>query len=360
MQLCLNEEYKIAGVITSFSDGELSAAARCLDLLAARKTDAIILTRENGSTSLFVSVRAAFASSFWAALAERLSGVRLDILAQIFKMSGRQLSVLEMRTGRLLHVTPSPASMTVLSAHAAEVARVLGMRIGKFAPPRSGPVRKVAVITPYYKEPDAELTRCLDSVRDQSHPCDHFMVSDGFPNPLARRPGVHHIELGVSHGDNGNTPRYVGGLAALARGYDAIAYLDADNWFEQHHIRRLVETQHASGANATCSLRNIYLPDGHKVPRIDPEDVKKLHVDTSCYLLTRDCEYAIHLWGQMPRSWGPVCDRVAYSALLDIRLEWSGNRTLNFKSNYAVHFKAAGRTIPKSLSGEFLNHLNQM
>ena len=62
---------------------------------------------------------------------------------------------------------------------------------------------KVAVVTPYYRESDAVLKVCLDSVRDQSHKdCRHFLVSDGFPNPLVDAYDTTHIKLPAGHGDN--------------------------------------------------------------------------------------------------------------------------------------------------------------
>ena len=96
-----------------------------------------------------------------------------------------------------------------------------------------------------------------------------------------------------------------------------------------------------------CSLRNIYLPDGYKLSDCDEEDLNKSHVDTSCYLFTRDVEYLWHLFGQMPKDWGPVCDRVIFSAMQGNNIEWTSQRTLNFKSNYKRHFYKAGKPIPE-------------
>ena len=40
---------------------------------------------------------------------------------------------------------------------------------------------KVAVITPYYKEPMHILQQCCESVARQGADVDHFLVADGFP-----------------------------------------------------------------------------------------------------------------------------------------------------------------------------------
>jgi len=42
---------------------------------------------------------------------------------------------------------------------------------------------RVAVVTPYYKEPEAWLARCLTSVREQTYPVTHLVVADGHPQP---------------------------------------------------------------------------------------------------------------------------------------------------------------------------------
>src|SRR5579871_2244121 len=105
---------------------------------------------------------------------------------------------------------------------------------------------KVAVVTPYYKESPEVLRKCHESVLAQTHKCDHFLVADGHPSPLfANHP--HHIILPHANGDNGNTPRAIGGLLAESQGYDAVAYLDADNWYEPTHIANLVAAQERHG-----------------------------------------------------------------------------------------------------------------
>ena len=53
---------------------------------------------------------------------------------------------------------------------------------------------RVAVITPYYKEPEAWLARCLTSVREQSYPVTHFVVADGHPQAWVDEAGVRHLK----------------------------------------------------------------------------------------------------------------------------------------------------------------------
>ena len=83
---------------------------------------------------------------------------------------------------------------------------------------------RVAVITPYFREPDAILRQCHASVRGQTHPCTHFLIADGHPNPLFSNDGATvHIALPKPNADNGNTPRAIGGILADQYGFDAVA-----------------------------------------------------------------------------------------------------------------------------------------
>ena len=350
MQICLNEGSDCVGAIRTLAALDLDVASACLLALHQRPVDAIFLaTGEPAKDAVFVTGRAAFAVSFWGALADGLASQRQDILAALLGLAGR----------RVLRHVPYQTSITFepfagdgtakLAPYSEQLRRKLGLMVDKARKPGAARVRRIAVVTPYYREPDSELERCLLSVRQQTLACDHIVVSDGFPNPLVDRFGATHVKLGQPHRDNGNTPRYVGGLIALAQGYDGVAYLDADNWYHPRHVELLVKKQHETGATAVCSARNIYLANGIKLLDIDVEDRMRRHVDTSCLMITRSCEFIAHLWGQMPQSWGPVCDRVVFSALSGEPLAWTENRTLNFKSNYAHHYRNANQPVPENV-----------
>ncbi|MEM9692341.1 MAG: glycosyltransferase, partial [Myxococcota bacterium] len=151
----------------------------------------------------------------------------------------------------------------------------------------SSPFR-VAVVTPYYREEAAVLEQCVASVAAQTVPVTHFVVADGHPQPdLVDRFRVEHLVLPDAHGDNGNTPRAIGSLSAVNRGFDAIAYLDADNWYRPEHIERMVALQRRTGASVCTSGRTIHRLDGSFM-LVDRESDGLRHVDTSCLFLTRD------------------------------------------------------------------------
>ena len=81
---------------------------------------------------------------------------------------------------------------------------------------------RIAIVTPYYKESENLLERCIDSVSNQTISCDHIMVADGHASSFAKAKAKHHIELPASNGDCGDTPRMIGAAFAFTQGYDAL------------------------------------------------------------------------------------------------------------------------------------------
>ena len=122
---------------------------------------------------------------------------------------------------------------------------------------------QVAVVTPYYKEPDETLERCLASVRRQTHPATHILVADGYPREFIDRAGVRHLRLDRSHGDAGNAARGLGALLAVAEEFEAIAFLDADNWFDESHVATCLATARKASdqPDFVVARRRLMRPD---------------------------------------------------------------------------------------------------
>lgn len=208
---------------------------------------------------------------------------------------------------------------------------------------------RIAVVTPYYKESDAVLRRCAESVVRQTYDATHFVVADGFPRAdVFADFGVRHSSLPFPHRDFGNTPRTVGALSALNQGFDAVAMLDADNWFEPNHIESMVSALESSKAHVACSYRNFYLPDGTFVDFEDPEDALHQHVDTSSFLIAKEAAFLVPVWGMMDIHVAPLCDRVVFWTLqsLEVPVVWTGLKTMNFTANYSMYYLAAGKVPP--------------
>jgi hypothetical protein len=155
--------------------------------------------------------------------------------------------------------------------------------------------------------------------------------------------------LGVGHGDNGNTPRSLGGLAAMNEGFDAIAFLDADNWFAPEHLERAIATQREGEWEVVFSSRHIVFPDRRRLTCLPEEDRTRRHADTSCIVLFAPAFATLAFWAQMPRLFAPQCDRLAFAQLMaGHRCGWSEAPTVFFESWYAGHFLAAGLLPPSN------------
>ena len=206
---------------------------------------------------------------------------------------------------------------------------------------------RVAVITPYCSESVELLRRCHGSVCAQNYACTHFLVADGPGLPELANWNCRHIVLGVGHGDNGNTPRSIGAMAAMNEGFDAVAFLDADNWFSPGHILAAIQCQAAFSAAVVFSDRHIVFPDGQRLTLQPDEDRLHRMADTSCMVVFEAAFSSLALWAQMPRQLAPQCDRVMFTHLMATQnCAWTNKPTMFFETWYAGHFLAAGLLPP--------------
>ena len=175
--------------------------------------------------------------------------------------------------------------------------------------PAEGSLPAVAVITPYHAETLDTLERCHRSVRAQTFPCLHVLVADGRPRAALDRWQAHHVVLPVCHHDIGSTPRLIGSLHAIGLGVEAVAFLDADNWYAPHHIATLMAARQAHGAAFVSSGRLLWSLEGQPMapcPLIDPERF----IDTNCMLFAREAFPLLHHWVLMPDYGHLIGDRI--------------------------------------------------
>jgi glycosyltransferase involved in cell wall biosynthesis len=208
---------------------------------------------------------------------------------------------------------------------------------------------RVAVVTPYFRERDDVLRQCLDSVAAQTYPVAHILVADGFPSDWASRAVSHHIVLpGTGHADNGNLGRAIGSAIAVTEGFDAIALLDADNWYRPDHISSLVSLHQETKAALCTASRSLHRMDGSLLAAHDGESDGARFADTSCLLYLREAFALLPLWGQMPRQFGPICDRIMWAAIQSrkINTAHSGLPTVAFRSCYCNHYRQPGEVPP--------------
>ncbi|MDO6351161.1 glycosyltransferase family 2 protein [Synechococcus sp. YX-04-1] len=171
------------------------------------------------------------------------------------------------------------------------------------------PLPRVAVITPYYKEPLAQLRQCHDSVLAQSEPCMHVLVADGHPRRRINHWRAEHVRLPSSHGDIGSTPRLVGSYHAIGLGVDAVAFLDADNWYGPDHVSSMLKAMDQHQADFISSSRTLCRLDGTVMgpcPLTNPDRF----IDTNAMLFGRGAFPLLHQWVLMPPYGHLIGDRI--------------------------------------------------
>lgn len=205
---------------------------------------------------------------------------------------------------------------------------------------------RVAVITPYFKEPLEFLRECHESVLRQTHPCLHVMVADGLPQEGINGWQVDHVILPKSHDDVGSTPRFVGCCHAIGLGFDAVAFLDADNWYSEDHIASLVALA-GPGIGFISSNRTLCRLDGSSLapcPWTDPEKF----VDTSCMFFARPAFPLLMNWILMPDYAHPMSDRVMFHHVRQSGVSRAHNpeRTVFYRVNRPGIYRRFGEQAP--------------
>lgn len=202
---------------------------------------------------------------------------------------------------------------------------------------------RVAIVTPYWREPPALLTRCIDSVAAQSVPADHLLIADGAPQDWLDGAPVRHLRLDRNHSDCGNVARGIGALLAAGEGYDAIAFLDADNRIDADHVAHCLAARR-DGCGLVVARRRFELPDGTPVPVSDEAGL----VDTNCLFLLPPAYPVIARWALMPPPLAPIGDRIFHAALIRMGLAAAptARPTLTYVSHWADHYRVVGRQPP--------------
>jgi hypothetical protein len=148
----------------------------------------------------------------------------------------------------------------------------------------------------------------------------------------------------------GNTPRAIGSLSAMNQGFDAIAYLDADNWYYPNHVEAMIKLHQQTGAAVCTASRTIHRLD-ESLMFVDRECDGCNHVDTSCYFLTREAFRVLPIWAMMPTQLGPLGDRVMWNLIrsLGLRCAHHPEPTVAFRTQYEVHYQFVGETPPPGM-----------
>jgi len=209
---------------------------------------------------------------------------------------------------------------------------------------------RIAVLTPYFQESLELLERCHKSVRLQTLPCEHVLVADGFPRAELDSWPVRHIRLPTPSRNFGDTPRRIAGDAAIEAGFDAVAYLDADNWLRPRHVESLFACHLARGTPICHSARTLHRVDGTLMPIFTRGD-NSVHVDTSCLLVTAGAFDLLALWGTWPAELSRIDDRMFWHAALarGHAHSFTGAMTTCYEAAHPIFYRAVAEAPPSNV-----------
>ena len=200
---------------------------------------------------------------------------------------------------------------------------------------------KIAVVTPVGPGTDPDhLQRCADSVAVQTHPVVHILVMDGADVPAYGT--FQTIRLPHAAADIDSTPRLIGSAYAFGQGFVAVCWLDADNWFLEDHVTRLVRLHHDTGAPVCCSGRYIVDQLGREDLRPCIEQVEGSgFYDTNTAMVT-DPQFAM-LWGMLKPNQHIIGDRIVLgTAAQREALACHYRPTVVYRSRLKFHYDAFG------------------
>jgi glycosyltransferase involved in cell wall biosynthesis len=222
---------------------------------------------------------------------------------------------------------------------------------------------RVAAITPYHNESRHLLQRCIDSVNNQTAKTDHFLIADGIGQDWIDKEAKRHIKLGKSHIDFGNTPRGLGALLAASEGYEAIFYLDADNWIQPDHVQACVhsairEFGDWKDCDYVVAKRLLKRPDQTTMHIAEEPG----HVDTNCYFFFPGTFHLLSIWVNQPKYLSSLGDRFFYQMLKAKQLNMAANDhpTVNYHCMWASLYRAIGETPPPGAKENINNDFREV
>ena len=206
---------------------------------------------------------------------------------------------------------------------------------------------KICVVTPYFKTPTDWLIHCHRSVQTQTIPAHHILISDGSdPAPIPDFSGTH-ILLQRNYADYGNTPRLIGCYQAVMQGAEAIAFLDADNWYMPDHLESLCRFAEQNDLQACSSARMLHRLDGKPMIRCPDVDGQRF-IDTNCLLVRQPAFPALIAWVLSPQAQAAVVDQSVWKFMKSMGLStgFLDRATVAYRTRHAVHYHHGGEVPP--------------
>ncbi|HEY1412829.1 MAG TPA: glycosyltransferase family A protein [Rhodopila sp.] len=206
---------------------------------------------------------------------------------------------------------------------------------------------KIFVVTPYFETEQAWVRQGHASVRGQTIPAHHVLVCDGSAPVQNEAFQGTHIILQRNYKDYGNTPRLIGCYNAIARGADAIAFLDGDNWFQPDHLENLERFARDNRLDACSSARTLHRPDGSYMVKCPTVDGRSF-IDTSCLLVMKSAFQHLLAWVLEGQDEAAVMDQHLWTYMKNAgaRLGFLDRATVCYRTRHASHYRLIGETPP--------------
>ena len=208
---------------------------------------------------------------------------------------------------------------------------------------------RVAVITPHYNETSAVLARCINSVQQQTYTdWQHFVMGDGkgveaLPAHWWLIPKLTYHSLPWT-GDSGNTPRLVAFALANKQGFDAVVFLDGDNWMDPEHLANMVALQQSRKSDIVTCPRRLLRSDNLEVLAAEDtidSDGKRFN-DMNCYFITRPAFFVLHAFLLEPQEFGVLSDHYLWDAIVkeynSFYIPRCVQPTINYVTTYTWHY----------------------
>ncbi|MBF7682545.1 glycosyltransferase [Acinetobacter sp. B5B] len=211
---------------------------------------------------------------------------------------------------------------------------------------------KIAIITPYYKEDLSIIKRCHHSVlqqnilKRQDVSLTHFLIADGNAYIEINAWACQHIILPPSN-NYGDTPRGIGAALASAQNFDALCFLDADNWFSADHLSNILSLYQTDHPQIITTSRNLYTLDEHFIGKCPEVDGQRF-VDTNCYFIDKHAFHICGEWLFKSKKDSVMGDRLFWQYILKsniVKLHID-TPSVNYSTHYAAHYQAFALPIP--------------
>ena len=206
---------------------------------------------------------------------------------------------------------------------------------------------KICVVTPYYLENLEWLLQAHASVKSQTTEARHILVCDGSaPAQIPDFQGTH-IVLQRNYRDYGNTPRLIGCYNAITQDADAIAFLDADNWYYPDHLRSLSALAVNTQLDVVASARMLHRLDGTPMMKCPTVDGQR-YIDTSCLLVLKSAFRHLIAWVLEGQAMAAETDQFLWKLLRDsgARMAFVDRPTVAYRTRHQVHYDQARETVP--------------